>query len=239
MTPSGPSPVVASSARDDRDWRARLEANQRWLREWLRGFGGDPESLLWPPSPPERVAAVEQVMQARPLYARELALVDAWFLEARDAMVRALRARHVPPDAREDIAQEAMTRALETLPRLTRAERPLTETDLRRWMFGILEKVRSEHHRKALREAPSDALGDTPTWRGEATAAAALAQLSPAFFDALEALPAPQRGAWLAVDLEDGDLHALALVTGCPYQTVCSHLKLARRRLADALRHHR
>lgn len=221
-------------------WRERLAANQRWLRNWLSSLDvGDPEEALWPRSPPEVSRAVELVVQRKPVYERDLPLVEAWFLRAREAMRKVLRAGHVPDVHQDDLVQEALTRVIESLPRLPPEQRPATELDLRRWALAVLRNVLREERRRSTREAPSEGVADTLTTRADPTAGATLARLSPAFFDALEGLPEPQRGAWLAVDLEDADIGRFAEATRTPYETVCSHLKAARRKLEPTLRPHR
>lgn len=235
-----PEPPRMEGAMTATPWRERLAANQRWLRDWLRGFGAnDPDEVLWPCSPPEVARAVAQVAQRQPVHEREVRFVEQWFLQAREAMRRVLRAERVPAGHQDDILQEALTRAMEALPKLLPEKRPATEGDLRRWMLGILRNVLSEHRRKYTREPPTENVADALTTRADPTAGATLALLSPAFFDVLEGLPEAQRGAWLAIDLEDADIGRLADLTGKPYESVCSHLKLARRKLDVALRPHR
>lgn len=222
------------------DWRERLASNQLWLRAWLRGLGlKDPDAALWPASPPGVALAVESVVACRPIYDDEVALVEQWFVDARQAMYRVLRAERVPAEHQDDLAQEAITRVMEVFKRREFPTRPETEADLRRWALGVLRHVLHEHRRKATREAPTDDLAEALPTRGDLTAAATLAQVTPALFDALETLPDAQRGAWIAVDLEDADIGRLADVTQTPYETVCSQLKLARRKLAAVLKPHR
>lgn len=221
-------------------WRERLVANQRWLRSWLRSLKvDDPDLALWPGSSPEVVRAVEQVVQQRPVYQRDVPLVEAWFVLAREKMRQVVRAERVPESQQEDVVQEALTRVMESLPRLDPAQRPSTERDLRRWALGFLRNVILEQRRDAGRLVPSDAVAETLETRADAGAGAAIAWLSAGFFDALEKLPDAQRAAWLAIDLEDADIHLYAEVTGKPYHTVCSSLKAARTKLEPALRPHR
>lgn len=220
-----------------RKWRDRLAANQRWLRDWLQSFGvEDPDAALWPESAPTVVRLVEKVCRREPVHERDLVTVEAWFFSAREAMRRVLQAERVPPALADDVLQEALTRALEALPRFQDDERPKTERDLRRWMLAILRNVLREHRRRGGRELPTADVAEGLSSCADPSAGALLAQLSPTLFDALEGLPDPQRGAWIAVDLEDADIGRLASLTRTPYQTVCSHLKLARRKLCDALR---
>jgi hypothetical protein len=154
-------------------WREHLAANQRWLRDWLRSLGvEDPDLALWPGSPPEVVRAVEQVVQQRPVYQRDITLVEAWFFGAQKKMRRVVRAERVPDAQQEDLVQEALTRVMESLPRLPPAQRPSTELDLRRWALATLRNVIREHRREAAREAPSDTIEESLTTRADAGAGA-------------------------------------------------------------------
>lgn len=222
------------------NWRERLASNQRWLRSWLQGLGlKDPDTALWPASSPDVALALESVVACRPIYDDEVALVEQWFVDAQEAMYRVLRAERVPVDQQGDLAQEAITRVMEVFRRREFPTRPATEGDLRRWALAVLRNVLREHRRKGPREAPTEDLAEALPTRGDLTSAATLAQMAPALFDTLETLPDAQRGAWIAVDLEDADIHRLAEATQTPYDTVCSQLKLARGRLSAVLKPHR
>jgi RNA polymerase sigma factor (sigma-70 family) len=215
-------------------WRRRLDEHRRWLRRWLVEQGvEDPEATLWPVRDVAAERAVARVVERRPLSASELAEVQRWFIEARGQILKVLAMRRIPPRDHDDIAQEALARALAALGRFRPDSSNLGDS-LRRWILGFARHVLHERQRTgSAREIPTEQLDDAPTHDLASDVLADLEQRGPALVDRLESLSDTRRAAWLAIDLEEAEIKAFAAATHAPYDTVCTNLKIARAKLLE------
>ncbi|MGW7482549.1 RNA polymerase sigma factor [Nonomuraea muscovyensis] len=115
----------------------------------------------------------------------------------------------------------------------------LAYTDARPWLFGILTKLMSRHHRteaaryRALLRAPVDDHVDSPADR---VASGVSAQaVRPELVSALAALPAKDRDVLLLVAWGDLTYVEVAQALGIPVGTVRSRLNRGRRKVRAAL----
>lgn len=215
-------------------WRRRLDEHRRWLRRWLVEQGvEDPEAALWPVRDVAAERAVARVVERRPLSASELAEVQRWFVEARGQILKVLAMRRIPAHERDDIAQEALARALAALGRF-RPDGPNVGDSLRRWILGFARNVLHERQRTgSAREIPTEQVAEGPARGVPPEALADLERRGPTLVDRLESLSDTRRAAWLAIDLEEAEIKVFAAVTRTPYDTVCTNLKIARAKLLE------
>ncbi|GAA4514826.1 MULTISPECIES: RNA polymerase sigma factor [Nonomuraea] len=115
----------------------------------------------------------------------------------------------------------------------------LAHADARPWLFGILTKLVSRHHRteaaryRALRRAPVEPDVESPADR---VAAGVTAQAAgPGLASALAALPAKDRDVLLLIAWGDLTYEEAARALGVPIGTVRSRLNRGRRKVRAAL----
>ncbi|MFG1947613.1 RNA polymerase sigma factor [Nonomuraea sp. NPDC048826] len=115
----------------------------------------------------------------------------------------------------------------------------LTQPDARPWLFGIITKLVSRHHRReaaryrALRRAPVELDVESPADR---VAAGVTAQAAgPDLAGALAALPAKDRDVLLLIAWGDLTYEEAARALGIPIGTVRSRLNRGRRKVRAAL----
>jgi RNA polymerase sigma-70 factor (ECF subfamily) len=101
------------------------------------------------------------------------------------------------------------------------------------WLYGIATRVAANHRRKAYvrREAPADA---APTGRTRSDAALERVLLSE-LGDALLALDADKRDAFILFEIAELSMHEVAVTLGCPLKTAYKRLYAARRAIAEQL----
>jgi RNA polymerase sigma-70 factor (ECF subfamily) len=150
------------------------------------------------------------------------------------AMLYRYVSKRLGPEPAEDIVGETFLIAFSR-----RASYDLSYPDARPWLFGILTKLVSRHHRteatryRALRRAPVDADVESPA---ERVAAGVTAQASrPELAGALAALPAKDRDVLLLIAWGDLSYDEVARALGIPIGTVRSRLNRGRRKVRAAL----
>jgi RNA polymerase sigma-70 factor (ECF subfamily) len=101
------------------------------------------------------------------------------------------------------------------------------------WLYGIATRVAANQRRKAhvRREAPAD---DAPRARTRSDAALERVLLSE-LGDALMALDADKRDAFVLFEIAELSMHEVAVTLGCPLKTAYKRLYSARRAIAEKL----
>jgi RNA polymerase sigma-70 factor (ECF subfamily) len=101
------------------------------------------------------------------------------------------------------------------------------------WLYGIATRVAANHRRKAYvrHEAPEDA---APTGRTRSDAALERVLLSE-LGDALMALDADKRDAFILFEIAELSMHEVAVTLGCPLKTAYKRLYAARRAISEQL----
>jgi RNA polymerase sigma-70 factor, ECF subfamily len=103
------------------------------------------------------------------------------------------------------------------------------------WLYAIAVRVAANHRRKAhvRREAP----GEAPVTPLETDPGAAIdrQRLLAELDDALSAMDAPKRDAFVLFEIAELTMHEVALTVGCPLKTAYKRLYAARRELAEKL----
>ncbi|MFG2072063.1 RNA polymerase sigma factor [Nonomuraea maritima] len=150
------------------------------------------------------------------------------------AMLYRYVAKRLGPDHAEDLVGETFLIAFSR-----RRSYDLTFTDARPWLFGILTKLVSRHHRKeaaryrALLRAPVDSAVESPADRVAAGVSAQAVRADLA--GALAALPAKDRDVLLLIAWGDLTYEEVAQALGIPVGTVRSRLNRGRRKVRAAL----
>lgn len=142
--------------------------------------------------------------------------------------------RRLGPEVAEDLVGETFLTAFGRRDRYD-----LTHTDARPWLFGIVTKLISRHHRteearyRALMRAPVERSTESPADRVAAgvTATASRALLVPA----LAGLSKGDRDVLLLIAWGDLSYEEVAEALGIPIGTVRSRLNRARRKVRTAL----
>ncbi|PZG22974.1 RNA polymerase sigma factor [Nonomuraea aridisoli] len=150
------------------------------------------------------------------------------------AMLYRYVSKRLGPEQAEDLVGETFLIAF-----ARRRSYDLAYADARPWLFGILTKLVSRHHRKeaaryrALLRAPVDSAVESPADRVAAgvTARAVRAELA----GALAALPAKDRDVLLLIAWGDLTYEEVAQALGIPVGTVRSRLNRGRRKVRAAL----
>ncbi|SEG74562.1 RNA polymerase sigma-70 factor, ECF subfamily [Nonomuraea solani] len=150
------------------------------------------------------------------------------------AMLYRYVSKRLGPEPAEDLVGETFLVAFSR-----RKSYDLAYPDARPWLFGILTKLISRHHRReaaryrALLRAPVDSDVESPADRVAAgvTAQAARADLA----GALAALPAKDRDVLLLIAWGDLSYEEVARALGIPIGTVRSRLNRGRRKVRAAL----
>ncbi|TMR95255.1 RNA polymerase sigma factor [Nonomuraea basaltis] len=150
------------------------------------------------------------------------------------AMLYRYVSKRLGPEPAEDLVGETFLVAFSR-----RKSYDLAYPDARPWLFGILTKLISRHHRKegaryrALLRAPVDSDIESPADRVAAgvTAQAVRAELA----GALAALPAKDRDVLLLIAWGDLTYEEVAQALGIPIGTVRSRLNRGRRKVRAAL----
>lgn len=150
------------------------------------------------------------------------------------AMLYRYVSKRLGPEPAEDLVGETFLIAF-----ARRTNYDLAYDDARPWLFGILTKLVSRHHRKeaaryrALLRAPVDSTVESPADRVAAgvTAQAVRAELA----GALAALPAKDRDVLLLIAWGDLTYEEVARALGIPVGTVRSRLNRGRRKVRAAL----
>lgn len=142
--------------------------------------------------------------------------------------------KRLGPEPAEDLVGETFLVAFSR-----RRSYDLSFADARPWLFGILTKLLSRHHRseaaryRALLRAPVDDHVDSPA---ERVASGVSAQaVRPELVGALAALPAKDRDVLLLVAWGDLTYVEVARALGIPVGTVRSRLNRGRRKVRAAL----
>jgi RNA polymerase sigma-70 factor (ECF subfamily) len=150
------------------------------------------------------------------------------------AMLYRFAFRRLGPDAAEDVVAETFLAAFRR-----RASYDVGRPDARPWLFGILVKEISRHHRTETARLRTAAVSVDPGTedvladRVAATASAAAAR--GALATALAALKAPDRDVLLLVAWGDLSYDEVATALAIPIGTVRSRLNRARQQLRAAL----
>ncbi|MCK2214633.1 sigma-70 family RNA polymerase sigma factor [Actinomadura sp. ATCC 31491] len=142
--------------------------------------------------------------------------------------------KRLGPEPAEDLVGETFLVAFSR-----RRSYDLAYPDARPWLFGILTKLISRHHRKeaaryrALLRAPVDSAVESPADRVAAgvTAQAVRGELA----GALASLPAKDRDVLLLIAWGDLTYEEVAQALGIPIGTVRSRLNRGRRKVRAAL----
>ncbi|MBT2231849.1 MULTISPECIES: RNA polymerase sigma factor [unclassified Nonomuraea] len=150
------------------------------------------------------------------------------------AMLYRYVSKRLGPEPAEDIVGETFLVAFSR-----RRSYDPSYPDARPWLFGILTKLLSRHHRteaaryRALQRAPVDADVESPADR---VAAGVTAQASrPELASALAALPAKDRDVLLLIAWGDLTYGEVARALGIPIGTVRSRLNRGRRKVRASL----
>ncbi|HLU73693.1 MAG TPA: RNA polymerase sigma factor [Nonomuraea sp.] len=142
--------------------------------------------------------------------------------------------RRLGPEPAEDLVGETFLVAFSR-----RRSYDLSYPDARPWLFGILTKLVSRHHRteaaryRALLRAPVDPDVESPADRVAAGVTAQAAR--PGLAGALAALPAKDRDVLLLIAWGDLSYEEAARALGIPIGTVRSRLNRGRRKVRAAL----
>ncbi|MEU8148563.1 sigma-70 family RNA polymerase sigma factor [Nonomuraea sp. NPDC048901] len=160
--------------------------------------------------------------------------VFAELFDRYSAMLYRYVSKRLGPEPAEDIVGETFLVAFSR-----RKSYDPSYPDARPWLFGILTKLVSRHHRteaaryRALQRAPVDADVESPADR---VAAGVTAQASrPELASALAALPAKDRDVLLLIAWGDLTYEEVARALGIPIGTVRSRLNRGRRKVRAAL----
>ncbi|MEV0352892.1 sigma-70 family RNA polymerase sigma factor [Nonomuraea sp. NPDC050680] len=160
--------------------------------------------------------------------------VFAELFDRYSAMLYRYVSKRLGPEPAEDIVGETFLVAFSR-----RKSYDPSYPDARPWLFGILTKLVSRHHRteaaryRALQRAPVDADVESPADR---VAAGVTAQASrPELASALAALPAKDRDVLLLIAWGDLTYEEVAQALGIPIGTVRSRLNRGRRKVRAAL----
>ncbi|MEV0145106.1 MULTISPECIES: RNA polymerase sigma factor [unclassified Nonomuraea] len=150
------------------------------------------------------------------------------------AMLYRYVSKRLGPEPAEDLVGETFLVAFSR-----RKSYDLAYADARPWLFGILTKLISRHHRseaaryRALLRAPVEDRVDSPADR---VAAGVTARASrPDLVRALAALPAKDRDVLLLIAWGDLSYEETAQALGIPIGTVRSRLNRGRRKVRAAL----
>lgn len=130
----------------------------------------------------------------------------------------------------DDLAQEVFVVVHRTLPSFD------YRAAIRTWLYGIAWRVAMNYRRARARRPPTespDRLADVRTPELEASQRQALARLDAA----LRALPEEQRDIFVAFEIEQLPMRAIAEAMGIPLQTGFSRLRSARTKVIAAMRH--
>ncbi|WP_327586330.1 RNA polymerase sigma factor [Nonomuraea sp. NBC_00507] len=160
--------------------------------------------------------------------------VFAELFDRYSAMLYRYVSKRLGPEPAEDLVGETFLVAFSR-----RESYDLAYEDARPWLFGILTKLISRHHRKeaaryrALLRAPVDSDIESPADRVVAgvTAQAVRAELA----GALAALPVKDRDVLLLIAWGDLTYEEVAQALGIPIGTVRSRLNRGRRKVRAAL----
>ncbi|WP_214415877.1 RNA polymerase sigma factor [Sphaerisporangium fuscum] len=152
------------------------------------------------------------------------------------AMLYRYVSRRLGPEVAEDLVGETFLIAFDRRDRYD-----LTYPDARPWLFGIVTKLVSRHHRteaaryRALLRSPVDDVAEGPADRvaDGVTASAARRLLAPA----LARLSKGDRDVLLLFAWGDLSYEEVAQALGIPIGTVRSRLNRARRKVREALGH--
>ncbi|MFE3451370.1 RNA polymerase sigma factor [Nonomuraea sp. NPDC059194] len=142
--------------------------------------------------------------------------------------------RRLGPEPAEDLVGETFLVAFSK-----RHRYDTSYTDARPWLFGILTKLLSRHHRgeaaryRALLRVPQDGVAESPAERVASGVTAQAAR--PLLARALAALPARDRDVLLLVAWGDLAYEEVAQALSIPVGTVRSRLNRARRKVRAAL----
>ncbi|MEU6719473.1 RNA polymerase sigma factor [Nonomuraea sp. NPDC046802] len=158
----------------------------------------------------------------------------AQLFDRYSAMLYRYVSKRLGPEPAEDLVGETFLIAFSK-----RRSYDLAYPDARPWLFGILTKLMSRHHRKeaaryrALLRAPVDSDVESPADRVAAgvSAQAVRAELA----GALAALPAKDRDVLLLIAWGDLTYEEVAQALGIPIGTVRSRLNRGRRKVRAAL----
>ncbi|MEV1244993.1 RNA polymerase sigma factor [Nonomuraea sp. NPDC050022] len=160
--------------------------------------------------------------------------VFAELFDRYSAMLYRYVSKRLGPEPAEDIVGETFLVAFSR-----RKSYDPSYPDARPWLFGILTKLVSRHHRteaaryRALQRAPVDADVESPADR---VAAGVTAQASrPELASALAALPAKDRDVLLLIAWGDLTYDEVAQALSIPIGTVRSRLNRGRRKVRAAL----
>ncbi|NRQ31414.1 sigma-70 family RNA polymerase sigma factor [Nonomuraea sp. NN258] len=150
------------------------------------------------------------------------------------AMLYRYVSKRLGPEPAEDLVGETFLVAFSR-----RKSYDLSYPDARPWLFGILTKLISRHHRseaaryRALLRAPQDRAVESPADRVAAGVTAQAAR--PELAAALAALPAKDRDVLLLIAWGDLTYEEVAQALGIPIGTVRSRLNRGRRKVRAAL----
>lgn len=150
------------------------------------------------------------------------------------AMLYRYASRRLGPEPAEDLVGETFLVAFSR-----RSSYDLSHPDARPWLFGILTKLISRHHRseaaryRALLRTPPERDVESPADRVAAGVSAQAAR--PGLASALAALPAKDRDVLLLIAWGDLTYEEAARALGIPTGTVRSRLNRGRRKLRAAL----
>lgn len=142
--------------------------------------------------------------------------------------------RRLGPEAAEDLVGETFLVAFDR-----RRRYDLAYADARPWLFGIVTKLVSRHHRteaaryRALQRSPGEGVVESPADRVAAEVTALACR--PALAGALAGLPARDRDVLLLIAWGDLSYEEAARSLGIPVGTVRSRLNRARRKVRAAL----
>jgi RNA polymerase sigma factor (sigma-70 family) len=160
--------------------------------------------------------------------------VFAELFDRYSAMLYRYAAKRLGPEPAEDLVGETFLVAFSR-----RKSYDLSCPDARPWLFGILTKLISRHHRtegaryRAFQRAPVDLDVESPADR---VAAGVTAQAAgPGLAVALAALPAKDRDVLLLIAWGDLTYEEAARALGIPIGTVRSRLNRGRRKIRAAL----
>ncbi|MFF4418582.1 RNA polymerase sigma factor [Streptosporangium sp. NPDC001559] len=142
--------------------------------------------------------------------------------------------RRLGPETAEDLVGETFLVAFDR-----RRRYDLAYADARPWLFGIVTKLLSRHHRteaaryRALRRSPGEGVVENPADRVAAEVTALACR--PVLAEALAGLPPRDRDVLLLIAWGDLSYEEAARSLGVPVGTVRSRLNRARRKVRAAL----
>ncbi len=144
--------------------------------------------------------------------------------------------RRLGPEVAEDLVGETFLVAFRRRDRYD-----LTRPDARPWLFGIVSKLVSRHHRdeaaryRALTRSPLDDVAESPAERVEDGVSASAVR--PLLAGALARLSKGDRDVLLLIAWADLSYDEVAQALGIPVGTVRSRLNRARRKVRESLGH--